>query len=291
MLRYGKPVAEKIEWDVKQWLNKHEYADKYIAIIMLWADHPWAAYVRSKEKCAERLWISVKVFWNENKKWTEVDMIGVINHLHNDSQCIGIMIQLPMPDHMQGDSQKIMNTIPWYKDVDGLTTFMKWVSESHPDLFVPATPRAVFSMIEYYQYDVKWKKIAMLGNSDLIGKPLTSLLRYHWADVKVFTIESDQQEMKRYCREESNMIISATWHIHLVNEEFVRDDKSQIVVDVGWGYQDGKAVGDVMWEEIENKVAAVTPVPGGIWPVTVVSLFANIVTIQNNLDRLSVLWE
>lgn len=153
--------------------------------------------------------------------------------------------------------------------------------ENNPLSFLPAAPRAVLSITEYYGYDLIGKKVAMLGYSDLIGKPLAYALRARWALVEVFTIESNQDEMKSYCHDDADMIISATGHIHLVDDAFVRDDQSQVVIDVGRWYKDGKAAGDVDRESIQHKVAAITPVPWGVGPVTVASLFANIVILRN----------
>ncbi len=291
MLRYGKPVAEKLEEQVKQWVIKYNLTGKYVAVIMIWADHPWAAYVSSKQKFAERVGLSVKIFGNEDKELTEVDIYKIIHLCNQDSECVGIMVQLPLPIYLQKYESKIKNAIAWYKDFDGLSSHMISIVPEHSDLFTPATPRAVVSIIDHYWYELAWKKIAMVWYSDLIGKPLSYVLKNKWADISIFTIESNQDEMKKFCRDEADMIISATWKIHLVDSTFIREDKSQVVIDVGRGYKDGKAVGDVDWQEIENNVSAVTPVPGGVWPVTVGALFANIITLHENAEKLSALFE
>lgn len=279
MLWYGKPVAEKLEKEVKVFVQKQWRTDKYVAIIMLWVDHPWAAYVSSKQKFAERVWMSVKIFWNQETILTQIDILSVIETCNNDVGCVWIILQLPLPADLVHVQQRMLDAIDPKKDIDALWT----LHQKHFGL-LPATPIAVLQMIDFYEYDVQGKTIAMIWNSNLIGRPLAFALEYKWALVRVFTIESDQEEMKRFCREEADMIISATWHIHLVTEEFVRDDKSQVVIDVGRWYKDGKAVGDVDREKIEEKIAAITPVPGGVGPVTVASLFANIISLHENTE-------
>jgi len=165
-------------------------------------------------------------------------------------------VQLPLPVYLMDVKQNILDAISPRKDIDGLSTL-----HQKEKLILPATPIAVLHMIDHYEYNVQGKTIAMLGNSNLIGKPLAFALEYKGAFVTVFTDESDQEEMKRFCREESDMIISATGQIHLVDKEFVRDDRSQVVIDIGRGYKDGKAAGDVQREEIEENVYGITPVP------------------------------
>lgn len=291
MLRYGKPVAENLEKDIAAFVVQQHFVGKYVAIIMIWENHPWSVYVSSKQKFAERIWLSVKIYGNEEKKWTDIDIIQIINNCKNDIDCIGIIVQLPLPEYLKTAQKKIIDCISGYKDIDGLTSHMIAVAEKHAELFVPATPRAIISLFDYYQYELAGKKVAMLWYSDLIGRPLTAVMKQRWADVRVFTIESDQHEMKRYCREESDVIISATWQVHLVDDTFVRDDKSQVVVDVGRGYKDGKAAGDVQREILQEKVLAITPVPGGVWPVTVASLFANIKTLHENAEMIASLFD
>lgn len=275
MLRYGKPVAEKLEKEVADFVAAKNLQDRYVAIIMIGAEHPWAAYVRSKQNFAERVWLSVKIFWNEDKELTEVDILKIINTCNEDDACVGTILQLPLPANLEDSKQTLLDAIHPKKDIDALCSI-----HQQEKYLLPATPMAVLQMINYYKYDLQGKTVAMLWNSNLIWKPLAFALEYKGAIVQVFTIESDQEEMKRFCREKADIIISATGHIHLVDESFVRDDKSQVVIDVGRGYKDGKAVGDVQRETLIDKVAAVTPVPWGVWPVTVASLFTNIMTLQ-----------
>lgn len=274
MLRYGKPVAEKLEAQVKNKVEELWIAGKYVAIIMIGAEHPWAAYVSSKQKFAERVWLEVKIFWNDDSKWTEVDIRKIIENCNDDGACVWIILQLPLPDDLHDAKQRLLDAIDPTKDIDALSS---WHQEKM--MLLPATPCAVLHIINHYAYDVQWKEIAMIGNSNLIWRPLAFALEYKWALVRVFTIESDQEEMRQFCHDKADMIISATWSVHLVTKEFIRDDKSQCVIDVGRWYKDGKAVGDVIWQDIENDVAAITPVPGWVWPVTVAALFANVITL------------
>lgn len=279
MLRYGKPVAEKIEAQTAEWIKNHDMSNAYIAIVMLGEEHPWAAYVQSKIKCAERLGVGTRILWNQNREWTHLDIEEMIHQCNDDELCVGIMLQLPLPSHLQSHKQQFLDMVDWRKDVDAL-----WAEFQETKKLLPATPLAVINIINHYEYDVQWKKIAMIGDSNLIGKPLAFALEYKWGFVTTFNIASDQEEMKRFCREEADMIISATGHIHLVDASFVRDDQSQVVIDVGRWYKDGKPAGDVNADAIAEKVFAYTPVPGGVGPVTVASLFSNLVTLRKNIS-------
>jgi methylenetetrahydrofolate dehydrogenase (NADP+)/methenyltetrahydrofolate cyclohydrolase len=139
--------------------------------------------------------------------------------------------------------------------------------------------------LEYYNYDIQHHPhtISMLGESDLIGKPLTTILRNYWNTVHAFDEFSDQQQVRDMCKS-SDIIISATGKLHLVDDSFVRDDQSQTLIDVGRGLIDGKPTWDINAESVAWKIAAITPIPGGVWPVTVASLFWNMVSLREMRD-------
>jgi methylenetetrahydrofolate dehydrogenase (NADP+)/methenyltetrahydrofolate cyclohydrolase len=150
----------------------------------------------------------------------------------------------------------------------------------------PATPSAVMHLLQYYNihHSINWSQIAVLWESDLIGKPLAKILSHQWWYVHTFNEHSNQNRMRQICKE-SDIIISATGKLHLVDEEFVRKDCSQIVIDVWRGTLDGKPAWDVNFAKIEQYITAYTPVPGGIWPVTVASLFWNVVALYKYMKE------
>lgn len=245
MKREGKPVAEKIESEVKARMADHQGSGKYIAIFMFGKDHPGQPYVRSKEALGERVGLGVHVLGNDRDDRTAEQAKELIKQSNIDPLCVGIILQLPLPAALQASSQELLDSVVWSKDIDGLTTKLQSVAQSYPELFIPATPRAVMAMIDHYAYELPGKHVAMLGQSALIGIPLTALLKTRGAQVQPFTVESNQQEMKVYCHDTAEVIISATGQLELVTPEFVSAGKAQIVIDVGRGYKDGKPAGDV----------------------------------------------
>ncbi|MEI6118818.1 MAG: hypothetical protein WCP92_06440 [bacterium] len=130
--------------------------------------------------------------------------------------------------------------------------------------FVPATPKAVLSLLDYYQLgDMKGKTVSIIGQSNIVGRPLIIDCIKRGATVASFN-ESNAIEEIKVMTKQSDYIISCTGKVHLIDDSFVRDDNSQIIVDVGYGHIDGKPVGDVHIATIQDKVASYTPVPGGI---------------------------
>ena len=243
--------------------------------------------MRSKALFGERVGIGVRVAGNDRDDRTVDEVKQLIKQYNLDSLCIGIMLQLPLPTPLQPHMKELLDEVVRLKDIDGLTTTLQSIAQNYPELFMPATPRAVMAMIDHYVYELPGKHVAMLGQSALIGIPLTAMLKARGALVQTFTIESNQEEMKKFCHDTADVIISATGQIDLVGADFIRAGGNQIVVDVGRGYKDGRPAGDVQRAAIEPQVGAVSPVPGGVGPVTVAALFANVISLHEHRVRIS----
>jgi methylenetetrahydrofolate dehydrogenase (NADP+) / methenyltetrahydrofolate cyclohydrolase len=276
-----QPVVAVLEQRTKQMIAKHAIS-WYVAIFMLWDNHPWQAYVRKKTEYAKKLGRTTIIYSNLSTYKDD------INQCNNDPKCLGIVIQLPLPKELESQKQDILNLVHPAKDPDCLwekllhqTTMYWW----HITI-APATPSAVMHVLNHYhfQHAINGQQIAVLWESDLIWKPLAKILAHLWWYVHTFNEHSNQRRMRQICKE-SDIIIAATWKMHLVDDEFIRPDQSQVVIDVGRWYIDWNPAGDVYAEKVEPLVSAITPVPGGIWPVTVASLFWNIVQLyaQRNL--------
>ncbi len=270
-----KPVVDILYEHTRKEIEKY-HIQWYLAIFMMGENNPSATYVRRKVDYAHKVWLETKVFTDE--KTIEVD-IASCNH---DKACIGIIIQLPLPPSLEAKKQYYIDLVAPHKDADCLGTGLLHRSAAYGgELTIsPATPSAVMHLLQYYNihHSINWFQIAVLGESDLIGKPLAKILSHMWGYVHTFNEHSNQKRMRQICKE-SDIIISATGKLHLVDEEFVRDDCSQIVIDVGRGSIDGKPTWDVNFAKIEHLITAYTPVPWGIGPVTVASLFRNIVVL------------
>jgi len=279
----------------------------YVAIIFLGEDYSSATYVKHKKAYGESIGLPVIVFGqnqlaeydrNQAGKFDDVgiyinqnyDSVGkvmeLIRYLNHDDECVGIIIQLPLPQQFEEYKEQLLAAITPQKDLDGLAGVVVWLSEIGLIDFVPATPKAVLYLLEHYQLDnFTGKTVAILWQSNIVGKPLA--MECIKRKATVYTCNSSTPpETIRMIAKSSDYIISSTGKVHLLDETFVRDDKTQIIVDVGYGHIDGKPVGDVNIETIKDKVASYTPVPGGVGPLTVACLFDNVFVLQGYLDVL-----
>lgn len=279
----------------------------YVAVIFLGENSSSATYVKSKKAYGETIGLPVIVFWqNQDPHYDKTQVssdqdvsiylnqtydnifkvMELIDYLNYDNDCVGILVQLPLPEQFLEYKEKILAAITPEKDVDGLGGVILWLSEIGLIDFCPATPRAVLYLMEQYKItDFKGKTVAILWQSNIVGKPLVMECIKRWATVYTCNIDTPAQSIMEITKK-SDYIISCTGRIHLVDADFVRDDKTQILIDVGYGHIDGKPVGDVKTSEVAGKVAAYSPVPGGVWPLTVACIFANVLTLQSYKDIL-----
>ena len=273
----------------------------YVAILFLWEDYSSATYVKHKKSYGASLGLPVIVFGqnhtadydrNQVGRFDDVsiyinqtyDSIGkimeLIRYLNHDDECVGILVQLPLPQQFSSYKTEILSAITPTKDIDGLGGVVTWLSSIDLIDFTPATPRAVLMLLDHYQLgDMSGKMVSIIGQSNVVGKPLIFECIKRWATVASFNQDNSLEEIQSVCKQ-SDYIISCTGKVHLVNEQFVRDDQTQIIVDVGYGHIDGKPVGDVQIDAIAEKVAAYTPVPGGVGPLTVACIFSNVLDLQ-----------
>lgn len=273
----------------------------YVAIIFLWEDYSSATYVKHKKKYGESIGLPVIVFGqnhqaeydrNQAGKFDDVSIyinqnydtvwkvMELIRYLNHDDECVGIIIQLPLPDQFEPYKEQLLAAITPQKDLDWLGWVILWLSEIGLVDFVPATPKAVLYLLEQYKLDdFKGKTIAILWQSNIVGKPLAIECIKRGATVYTCNASTPPDQIKTIAKM-SDYIISSTWKVHLIDDSFVRDDQSQIIVDVWYGHIDGKPVGDVHIETIKDKVASYTPVPGGVGPLTVACIFDNVFVLQ-----------
>lgn len=279
----------------------------YVAIIFLGDDYSSATYVKHKKAYGESIGLPVIIFWqnhqaeydrNQAGKFDDVGIyinqnydsiwkvVELIRYLNQDTECVGIMVQLPLPESFKQYKSQILSAITPTKDIDGLGGVLTGLSSIDLLDFIPATPKAVLYLLDKYNLgDMKGKTVSIIGQSNVVGRPLIIDCVKRWATVASFNQENSLEEIKTMTKQ-SDYIISCTGKVHLLDASFVRDDSTQIIVDVGYGHIDGKPVGDVNIETIKDKVASYTPVPGGVGPLTVACLFDNIFVLQSYVDVL-----
>lgn len=276
------PVVQELEKKTKEIIARHQI-QWYLAIFMLGDNHPWTTYVRKKTEYAKKLWLTTKVFTTIAS--VDEDIVAC----NTDSLCLWIIIQLPLPESLVSRKQELLDKVLPAKDPDCLGSKLLYQTTIYwgAIALAPATPSAVMHLLNHYNihHSINWHQIAVIGESDLIWKPLAKILSHMWWYVHTFNEHSNQQRMRAICKE-SDIIIATTWKLHLVDEEFVRDDQSQIVIDVGRWVLDNRPTWDVYQDVVAPRVAAITPVPWWVWPVTVASLFWNIVMLYTQRSSL-----
>lgn len=291
-------VSDSIKANLAAYIKKGDYSDKYVALFLLWDDDPSKVYVSLKKQFWADIWLNVEVFGSEDKS-TNVDYLerykyvdytdiknvyNTLDFLNKDNDCLGIVVQLPLPDYFMQYKSDILSKISPLKDIDGLGWLLLWLSAIDLIDFTPATPASVLNILEYYDLaDFKWKNVTIIWQSNLVWKPLAmEIIKRGWT-VYSFNAHSDIEQVKESARK-SDYIMSATGMVEIVDDTFLKDDCSQVLVDIWWWLKDGKAVWDVNYEAVKDKVYAITPVPGGVWPVTVASLFSNIIVIERQSE-------
>ena len=300
---------EKSEWmkDNLKKLRTKSFGDekKFVAILFFGESNPSQVYVNLKKKYAKEIWFDCLIFGQWEKEISSEypdliecqrknydnrnDVIELVDILNNDESCIWIICQLPLTEELKPYQKEICNSISPLKDMDWLwDKLQKWAFEWKID-FLPATAQAVISLRNAYDlWDFEWKTISVIGQSDIVWGPISRYLEIKWVDVHRFDIRNTQEEIIQQTKK-SDVIISCTWALHLVDDRFVNKEKNQILIDVGYGFLDGKATWDVNFEKVKNKVYAISPVPGWVGPMTVASLFENIFTIWWQRDTIEIM--
>lgn len=266
MILDGKKVANEESKILKSAIQKLKKTPK-LCIVQVGNIYESNKYIKNKIKKAKE--VGIKTEWiKENFEINESDLIKKINNIKNNFD--GIIVQLPLPSHI--NTQNVLDVIDLDKDVDGLSTLnMNNFYENKKPFFVPATARAILLMCEYYKLDLKNKKIMIIGESNLVGRPTKRLLSHY-----TNSIESRNKETGISGSENYDVLIVATGNPNLIKKENIKE--GAIVIDVGINILDNqKIVGDVDYNDVYNKVHAITPVPGGIGPLTVICLLKNLV--------------
>lgn len=232
-----------------------------LAIVQVGSDLASSAYIRQKMLFGES--VGARVLLRQfSGELSETELLAEIEKSNRDIRVSGIIVQLPLPPHI--DKQKIRNAVARAKDVDGL-------AEGSP--FTPATARGVYELLSHYGISVERKKIAVFGRSLIAGGPIARLLAAQGTEVTVIHSQTPTEEAKRISRA-SDIIVAAIGKPKHIGAEYFRGDRTQVVVDIG--INRAPLVGDVDFEKVKDMVAAISPVPGGVGPMTVAALFENL---------------
>jgi len=266
----GKAVSLKVKESVKvraEELKKFG-VEPTLAVILVGEDKASQTYVRAKEKACNEYGIkSVAHRLSENT--TQEELLALINVLNLDDSIHGILVQLPLPKHI--DTNTILATIDPTKDVDGFHAVNVGKLVSGLDGFVPCTPLGVMEILKEYGIDVAGLNAVVIGRSNIVGKPMANLLLNASATVTV--THSKTKNLKEICKN-ADLIVAAIGKPFFLKADMVKD--GAVVVDVGINrLDDGRLVGDVDFDEVAPKCSYITPVPGGVGPMTIAMLLNN----------------
>ena len=267
----GKALSDKI---LKEIENEHSELQAKVgrkaglAVIIVGENPASQIYVRNKIRACERVGFhSETIRLDENI--TEESLLLEIKKLNNDNNIDGILVQLPIPKHI--NELKVINAISAEKDVDGFhTTNIGKMMIGDETGFLPCTPAGVIQMFEEYNIDLEGKDVLVIGQSNIVGKPMTLLLINKRATVQVCNSKTKNLPEKL---QKADVVVAAAGSPKLVKGSDVKE--GVVVIDIGINRVDGKICGDVDFEEVSQKASYITPVPGGVGPMTIAMLIKN----------------
>ena len=270
----GKQTAADIRGELKQKTQEFERKFKKkvgLAVVLVGQDPASQVYVRNKIKACEEAGIrSFAHYLPETVSQQEV--LELIDALSGDEAVHGILVQLPLPRHL--DAERILSSIPSQKDVDGfLTENIGKLALHEEGGTVACTPLGVMELLNRYNVNLSGKRAVVLGRSNIVGRPMALLLLN--ADATVTVCHSKTQNIKEECAR-ADVLVAAIGKPNFVTADMVKE--GAVVIDVGINRtQDGKLCGDVDFEAVKEKASLITPVPGGVGPMTIAMLLANVV--------------
>ena len=270
MIIDGKKEAALLREEIKKEIILIKDKTKKVpglSVILIGEFAPSLIYVRNKEKNSKEVGINSNVI-KYSKDVTEEEILKKIKELNNDKDVSGILVQLPLPKQI--NKEKIINTISPLKDVDGFHPINVGNLASGYKAVVPCTPLGCLLLIKKIEKNLSGKHAVILGRSNLNGKPMAQLLLKENCTVTI--VHSKTKNLKQECQK-GDILIVAVGVANLVKEDWVKKDS--IIIDVGINKVGDKIVGDVQFDTVKDKVRAITPVPGGVGPMTIACLLKN----------------
>ena len=270
MIIDGKAIAAKIRLEIKdktEELIKTKNIIPVLAVILAGDDPASAIYVRNKIKACEETGIKSLSYTFDNNV-TEDKLIELIHTLNDDDLVHGILVQLPLPKHI--NSKKVMSTIADNKDVDGYSAYNIGQLALGVKGYRSCTPYGVMKLLEYSGIEIEGKQAVIIGRSNTVGKPLVLMMLEKNATVTV--CHSKTRNLSEVTKT-ADILVSATGQALSVSADMVKP--GAVVIDVGIAKVDGKTVGDVRFDEVSKVASMITPVPGGVGPMTIAMLLYN----------------
>jgi methylenetetrahydrofolate dehydrogenase (NADP+)/methenyltetrahydrofolate cyclohydrolase len=262
----GKRVSQTLKEELKEEVSKLKVKPKLVVISV--GDNPASkVYVRQKEKCAT--YVGFEYLHLHYDEISDDKLVKEIEKLNNDKSVSGMIVQLPLPKGM--NEKRIVNTISPEKDVDGLSYINAGRLLNNEECLASCTPAGIMELLKAYNIDPSGKNVVVIGRSILVGKPMVNLMVN--ANATVTLCHSKTVDIEKITRK-ADILVVAIGKPNYVTKNMVK--RGAIVIDVGINRVDDKLVGDVDYNDVYSKVKLITPVPGGVGPMTVIMLMKNV---------------
>ena len=278
--KVSKETLLKISGEVNQ--LKLDHVHPKLAVILVGKDPASLSYISQKQKACAKTGIDWVQFDYDTDIETDV-LIDKIHSLNADETVHGILVQLPLPDHIY--VPEVIKAIDPRKDADGFTAYNlgKMFLNTKFEHLAPCTPRGVIRLLEYYEIPIEGKEAVVVGHSNIVGKPLSVMLLNRNATVTTCHVHT--KDLSEHTKR-ADILCVAVGKKNLITSDMVKD--GAVVVDIGINNnEDGTLCGDADFENVSKKVSYITPVPGGVGPMTVACLMENIVTAAKRINNLS----
>ncbi len=283
----GKEVSDAVKERLKEDIDtcKKRGITPGLAVVLIGEDPASTVYVRNKARACEALGIFSETI-RLPKDTTQATLNTLIDRLNKNTRFHGILVQLPLPRHL--NEKEIIHRIHPEKDVDGFHPFNIGKLILGEDTFLPCTPAGIIEMLRYYQIETSGKHVVIVGRSNIVGKPMANLMyqKSAYANATVTICHTGTSDIKKYTRQ-ADILIVAAGVPEMITADMVKEDAT--VIDVGVNRVDDpsckkgyRLVGDVAFEEVKERVSAITPVPGGVGLMTIAMLMQNTVKAAEN---------
>lgn len=271
LLLDGKALSENIREEISKRVKARTskgYREPTLAVVLVGNDPASHIYVRNKRRACEKVGIT-SLLYHLPENTTTPELLDLIAYLNSEEKVDGILVQLPLPEHIS--QQEVILSISPRKDVDGFhpENMGRLVARIEGG-FIPCTPLGIDLLLKHYRIDLKGKDVVIVGAGFIVGRPLALLML--WRDATVCVCHIHTKDIAVYTKK-ADILISTTGVPHLIKGDMIKE--GAVVIDVGISKLGDKVVGDVDFDSVKHKASTITPVPGGVGPMTITALLLN----------------
>lgn len=272
MIIYAKEIADQIKSEIKEEVSKIKGRLPKLVVILAGENQASQKYVNAKHKACNELGINSEIIQLE-ESCSEEALLLEIDRLNHDATVDGILVQLPLPKHINVD--KVLDSISADKDVDGFHPIHLGNLLSNKPSIIPCTPKGIMKFFEFVNYDLTGKNVVIIGRSTIVSKPLVHLFLQQ--DATVTITHSKTRNLEEVCRN-ADVVVVAVGKAKMINENYIKE--GAFVIDVGINVdENGKLCGDVDFDRVVSKVGYITPVPKGVGVMTITMLLRNTIEL------------